>query len=458
MKIADLRARLTASKSARAELKAAWKDEAGAEREPTKDELETYNAALDAEDSILAQIETAQREERIDAAAAVPDMSAAAAAGTVAATAATDSGDPMLKLGKLGFIAAHRQKNAGIDTIKALEQLGESSLAGQVAQHHALMGSGNVFAATTTGAGSGADVVPTPLMEEIIPLLFADSAFMSGGPVELPLANGNLKLPRGATKPTASWGAEGDQITASDVTFDGIELNAKILRIMTPVQNSLLAYAIPSTFNFISNAVRDSMVESIDVAGIRADGTNDMPEGIRSLTTAANVFAATADPGGETPLETAKRIEDDLRASIMKLTLANIPMRNCSWLMNPNVAAFIGDLRDGNGNPYFPGMNAPKGSRVLKGYPVRETTQIPINLGAGTNETEITFADFSHIYYGLARMMQMSVSTEASYFDGSALRSAYDRDQTVLRAITEIDFDMSYGSAASVLTGATWGA
>lgn len=457
MKITDLRARLDVSKKARADMKAAWKTDNDAEREPTKDELDAYNAALEAEEGILAQIETVQREERIEAAAVAPSVLDTTVVAPAAASVASDSGDAMQKWGKLGFIAAHRQRNPGLDTARALDELGEGRLAAELVALNTDRDTRSVFAATTTADGSGGDLVPTPLMDEIIPLLFADSAFMSGGPQELPLPNGNLKLPRGATKPTASWGAEGAQITASDVTFDGVELSAKILRVLTPVQNSLLAYAVPSTFAFISNSLRDTMVEAIDVAGIRADGSSDMPEGLKSLADAANVFAATADPGGETQLQTAKRIEDDLRAAMMKLTLANIPMRSPSWLMNPNVAAYIGDLRDGNGNPFFPEMNKPKGQRALKGYPVRETTQIPINLGVGTNETEITFADFGHVYYGIARLMAMAVSTQASYFDGTALRSAFDRDQTVLRAITEIDFDMSYGKAASVLTGATWG-
>ncbi|HAW61041.1 MAG TPA: phage major capsid protein, partial [Pseudomonas sp.] len=96
---------------------------------------------------------------------------------------------------------------------------------------------------------------------------------------------------------------------------------------------------------------------------------------------------------------------------------------------------------------------------LLKGYKWALTTQIPTNLGAGGNESEIYFVNFADCYIGEVEQLAIAISTEASYKDGEGnVVSAFQRDQTLIRVISKHDFGPRHIESIAIGTGVTWGA
>jgi HK97 family phage major capsid protein len=110
-------------------------------------------------------------------------------------------------------------------------------------------------------------------------------------------------------------------------------------------------------------------------------------------------------------------------------------------------------VRDGNGNKVYPEM----AQGLLKGYPVKHTTNIPVNLGAGSNETEIYFADWADVLIGETGTMTIDFSREATYTDDTGtLVSAFSRNQSVLRVVGGNDVGFRHLEGLQLGTAITW--
>ena len=133
---------------------------------------------------------------------------------------------------------------------------------------------------------------------------------------------------------------------------------------------------------------------------------------------------------------------------------ANVMMASCGWVMRAETKNWLGSLRDAAGYPVFPSIDQ---NGTLKGYPIYVTSQIPNNLGSGSNETEVIFADFAEMMIGDAMALSFAVSTEASYVDtnGDTI-SAFQNDLTLMRAISQHDFAPAHDEAIAVIRGVNW--
>src|SRR5262249_52378787 len=92
------------------------------------------------------------------------------------------------------------------------------------------------------------------------------------------------------------------------------------------------------------------------------------------------------------------------------------------------------------------------------GKPWKQTTQIPITLGGGGDESEVYLVEFADAVIGESYQVTIDASSEASYIDPVTgdLVSAYSQDQTIVRAIHEIDFGMRHDESVAVLTEVKW--
>lgn len=112
------------------------------------------------------------------------------------------------------------------------------------------------------------------------------------------------------------------------------------------------------------------------------------------------------------------------------------------------------DLRDGNGNIAFPEML----QGMLRGFPYRTTTAIPINLGGGTNASEVYFLDASEVIIADAPTFELQTSFEAAYDDAGTVKAAFSNDSVVFRLITEHDTAARHDTSVAYLTAVLWGA
>ena len=300
-----------------------------------------------------------------------------------------------------------------------------------------------------TGTGSeGGFLVPTVLSSEIIEILRATAVVMAAGPRILPMPQGNITIPAGATGSTATYGAENADIVATEPTFREVVLQAKKLSAIVPMTNELINDASGNVDAFVRDDLVTAMAERSDLAFLRGDGTANTPVGFLNLVNVANSNAANATVN-------LQNVTFDLGIAELGLLNNNVPLEGSVWFMAPRTMIFLRDLRDGNGNLAFPSMsNEPP---TLRSKRVFSTSQIPINLGGGTDESEVYLVNMRHVLLGETGDMEIDTSQEASYFDGANLQSAFSKDLTLIRTKWRHDIDIRQIFCLSLITAVTWG-
>jgi HK97 family phage major capsid protein len=281
-------------------------------------------------------------------------------------------------------------------------------------------------------------------------LLRPKSVVRALGARTMPLPNGNLTIPRLKGGAVVGYIGADTDIPTTEQQFDDLQLSAKKLAALVPLANDLLKYSgvNPNVDQIVINDLTAAIGAREDKAFIRDDGTANTPKGLRFWALAANVIEAS-------DASTLQLIETDLNKSILALENADANLTEPGWIMAPRTFRFLEGLRDGNGNKVYPEL----AQRMLKGYPVGKTTQIPINLGVGTNESEIYFADFGDLFIGEAETLEIDYSKEATYKDGEGnVISAFQRDQTLIRVIAKNDFGPRHVESIAVLSAVKWGA
>lgn len=320
----------------------------------------------------------------------------------------------------------------------------------------------DISAVLANSSLSGGNVlVPQNLGAEIIELLTPLAVVRQLGAVPMPLpAGGNLHLGRNIDGVVGSYTTQtGDPVTdridVDSPRYDEVELKARTFTGLIPVNNEFLRNAQnPAMLALIEGDTAMGLASQEDSQFIRgSDAGGKSPKGLLNWALSGNKLNASALSG--TAVEVLAKVDADLSKLILALEGANSLMRKAGWIVAPRVKRFLMSLRDGNGNKAFPEMDI----GLLKGYPFRATTNVPVNLGAGGNESEIYFADFGDCYIGEDGAIEFAVATEASYVDADGkVRHAFQENQTLVRATLRHDFAPRHIESVAVLQKVTWGA
>ena len=299
-------------------------------------------------------------------------------------------------------------------------------------------------------AGSNGAVLPNNMANRVIELLRPKSVVRSAGPRLMPLINGNLRLPRHLTGASASYSAESANIGVSTPTTDQVTLTAKKLTALVVQTGELIRRSDPSS----DALVRDDLIRAVatkeDVTFLRSDGSSNAPKGLLKFATdGSTVINANATVN-------AANVEADISLLVLTVEAADVEMVNCCFFMTPRTATFLGDLRDSNGHKIYPEMNM--STPMLKGYPVYKTTNIPNNLGSGTDESEVYFGDMNEFVIADAPTFILEANAGAAYYDGSAVQASFSRDEVPIRIIVEHDAAMRHAAGIAVLDDVLWGA
>jgi len=412
--------------------------------------VNALNAAIDKPEE-FAQIEaqiadldaTLERHTRASAALAALSepvtpaamQEAAASAAAPAAKVPAQAKQPGLRFGA----AMRAMAAAGGDRQQAVaiaEQWGHSGL---FAQQSGLTGVAGGF------------LIPEDISGELIELLRPASVVLSLNPLIMPMDSGNLSINRINVGTTASYIGELVDAPATGVQFGQLKLSSKKLAALVPISNDLLRSASTQADAVVRDDLVLSLATRMDLAFIRGAGTQAVPLGMRNQLIgtafeATNILSANATVN-------LVNVTSDLGRLELALLNQNIPMVRPGWIFSPRTMMYLMNLRDGNGNYAFPEVQ----NGQLRGKPYRVTTQVPINLGGGTNESEIYLADFAHVIVGEQQGIELAISTEAAYRDaGNTVQASFSRDETVVRAIALHDFGMRHLPAVAVLTAVTW--
>jgi HK97 family phage major capsid protein len=302
--------------------------------------------------------------------------------------------------------------------------------------------------AVSTGAGGGF-IVPPDYVAELIELLRAKTVVRKAGPRVLPMPRGTMTMPRQNQAATAGYGAELASIPTSQQSVDQIVATYKKLTALVPVSNDLLRYSDPA----IDAIVRDDLVQVFarreDLAFIRGDGTQDSPKGFLN-------FALSSQTIASNPTYTYTTAAQEIGGLINKLETANVPIDNPAWIMSPRSKNYLYNVQNSIG-AYIYQEEMSKGT--LLGIPFFTSTQIPTNLvvGGNTDCSEVYLVEMSQAMIFDSMTLELSVSREATYVDGSGNTvSTFQQDQTLVRAISEHDFQMRHQEAIALATGVRW--
>lgn len=274
----------------------------------------------------------------------------------------------------------------------------------------------------------------------------------------VPNPTGSLNLRRQTSAGTAYWVGEGISITPSKPGTGPMSFLRKKLAALSILSNDMLRFSTGPGSIAADQFILDDLLLVIalaeDVSLIRGDGTQYAPKGIRSLVSTGNVFAQTGT--------TLAAIDYDYAKALRLVEEANIYVEPDSihWLMVPRTYYALWNAApatDAGARPYRNGLEgrdtgAPQG-RVL-GYAAHKTNQIPKNLGGGS-ESETYCVHGPSLMIADTLNVQVDVFPGGAYQDGSVVVSGISNDETPIRIIKEMDFNMRYQEAAAVHTGVT---
>jgi HK97 family phage major capsid protein len=363
------------------------------------------------------------------------ESAAAAAAQPVEGQSATVPASPKEKLYPVGsFVKAlhHAQGNVMLAAQWAEKNYGEN---------HAV-----TKALNTSTAAAGGAMVPEDFANQVVELLRPATVVRSSEPIVIPMPRGTMRMGKQTGGVTGTYGAEGGKLGTQQPTVGNIVATFKKLTVLVPVSNDFLRYASPATDGLVQNDVVQGLARTEDLAFIRGDGTADWPLGLRNIALAGNLVSSNAS-------FTLTTVDSELGSAILALENANVPMLRPVWFFAPRIKQFLLTLKNSNG--FYVYREEMVNNGTLRGYPFKTTTQIPTNLI--DTQTEIYLTDMSQALIFDALALSLGMSQDGSYTDaGGNQRNAFERDETLIRAIAEHDFHLRHDEATAVITGVKW--
>lgn len=406
--------------------------------------IETKTAEIE---GVEKQIDVLEKAEAARARAARPASDPVVDLTVPAAPAQKLTASEKIGLMVAGMAKAHLEEGTKgpRGTFKAMEEAGYGFVAKEFesAQKTRALNSGS--------AAAGGVLVPENMANEIVDVLRPVTTFIQGGPRMVPLIGGVYKLPAAASSATAGWRGEGNAVAKSQPTFKEINMSSKFVDALVPLTNQLIRFSLPDVRAWVEMDMANVLGVEIDRAAYLGAGTAHVPQGITKI---SGITEVTLTATGTSP--TVAQIEADAASAELGMMSANLPMLGAKWVMNPRTFIHLQNMRDSNGNRYYPELQ--NANPIWRNKPVLVTTQNPANGGAGTDETEIWLVAFGHVLFGQGLGITFNVSTEATVVTSGTPVSAFQNDLTYIKASAEADFDMRYLEAVSKIPRVRWGA
>ena len=324
-----------------------------------------------------------------------------------------------------GFSIDPETGSAGVDVVKAM---GESTLA------------------------DGGALVPDGMTSDFIQIIHDEMTVGTLGARQVSVPTGSLPIRKGTSGATAYWVGESSNITPSTPQTGLVNLRTHKLAALVALSNELIFDSSDFALQWVRDELASVMEETLDLAYLRGLGTANSPKGVLYQVVSANKNNATQAGAAATLAEMSLDL-----TKMLYLLLAYLKrIVSGGWVMHARSWYWLFQILTSDGYPAF---RDEMRAGTLFGFPFRLTSQIPINLGTGTNESEIYLGDWSRFMLGFTGGMRIDVSTEAAYYDGAAQQAAFSRDETVIRAVTRNGCEPRYaGQEFAVLDAVKWGA
>ena len=300
-------------------------------------------------------------------------------------------------------------------------------------------------ALSVTSPTDGGYLVPEVYANEIIELLYPATVIYSLGARRLGMANGNLNIPKIKTGSRAMFTGENRAIPKSAPKFGNLKLSAKKLTALIPMSNDLLRSTNFDNDVIVGQDVTKQMALGVDWGALNGTGGEFQPLGITKNKGVQNIDVTALDElyASSAGVLTAA-FPNYLIASVLK---NNVYADGLGFVFNTSVEQFFKSLRDNVGGFIFAQEMNENGT--LAGYPYRTTNL----LETASGKTSIIFGNWNDLVIGEQGALEIETSREGAWTDDAGnLVSAFENDQTLIRAINNVDTGLRHDESFAVAT------
>ena len=275
--------------------------------------------------------------------------------------------------------------------------------------------------------------IPQILLPDYVKYLYANTIMEKVGATKYPMPSGNLRIARVDAASTCTWGGETPTGNATQPTLGDIVLNSKKLTAIVPISNTLLRQNAIGIDSLVSFDLQRQTQIKLDNAVFYGAGNSYEPLGL------ANVSGI--QTSGTTSSATALTVQFPIDM-VALLEQANVPMLNPYWIMNPTAKGWMMGKAFSSGP--FAWANEMNVNKTLNSHPFISSSTI-INSGSSPTWAEVWLGDFSELVWGVSYDISIDVSREGTYVNSAGTTvSAFQRDETLIRLITEHDFNVKH--------------
>ncbi len=305
---------------------------------------------------------------------------------------------------------------------------------------------GEFKALSATVPSAGGYLIPEVYADEVIELLYPATVIYDLGARRLGMANGNLNIPKIRAGARAMYVGENRKIPKSDPKFGNLKLSAKKLTALIPMSNDLLKSTNFDNDVIVGQDVTRQMALGVDWGAFMGTGDEFQPLGILNNKRVRNIDVtklgteyASAD-GKLTAM-----FPNYMVASVLK---NNVFADGLGFVFNTSVEQFYKSLRDNVGGFIF--ADEMNDNHTLAGYPYRTT-----NLFETTDKgkTKMVFGNWNDLIIGEQGALEIETSREGAWTDDAGnIVSAFENDQTIIRAINHVDTGLRHEESFVVAT------
>lgn len=238
---------------------------------------------------------------------------------------------------------------------------------------------------------AGGYTVPTILSAQLIDALRAQSVVIAAGSRTVPL-EGKTAVAKLLTDPVPAWRAENAAVNESDPTFGQVIFDPKSLAVMTKVSFELMDDSV-NIGTELPRVMAAALAKELDRVALLGSGTAPEPRGVANLS-----GVSTEALGG-----TLSGYGAFLRGRTALLT-ANVG-EPTAIIAHPRDEGTVSAYVDSTGQP----LNVPV---RIGNVPMLTTTQIPVDGGAGNDESTIFIGDFSRLLIGMRQEIRVEILKE----------------------------------------------
>lgn len=273
----------------------------------------------------------------------------------------------------------------------------------------------------------GGFTVPLAFSGEYIDALVANTLIDKLNIRRVPMVNGNLSIPKMDTTSAISWGGEETVGGNTEPTFGAVNMSAKKLFAKTALSNTLIRSSGVNIEGWVAEDLMRKARIALDEALLNGTGSQYQPLGLANNPNVQTSGSSSTAFGLTTPNDMVALLEQ-----------ANVRMENVHWLFNPIGESWIRNKAFTSG-PFAWSDEMARTGR-LRGYDFHSSSTVKYDYNSGSPYADFWLGDFAEMMFGISKDLSIEVSREGTFTNNGQIISAFDKDLTLIRLITEVDF------------------